>query len=58
MEDINYIKAEIEIKGKDINKEIKIINSFEQSKRGEEEVLPDDDDYKYEIKRKLKKNVK
>ena len=43
---------------KDINKEIKIINSFEQSKRGEEEVLPDDDDYKYEIKRKLKKNSK
>ena len=31
----NYIIAEIEIKGGDINKDIKIINSYEENKRGE-----------------------
>ena len=33
MEYINYIKAEIEIKEKDINKKIRNINSFEEIKR-------------------------
>ena len=51
---INYIKAEIVIEEKDINKKIRIINSFEEIKR--EEKRPDgEDDYKYENEKEIKK---
>ena len=57
MENINYIKAEIEIKENNINKEIRIINSFEENKRREE--WPDEeDDYENENEKEIKKNCK
>ena len=57
MKDINYIKAEIEIREKDINKKIRIINSFEEFKRKED--WPDKvDDYKYENEKEIKTKCK
>ena len=53
MEDINYIKAEIEIKEIDIDKKIRIINSFEETKR-EEKWSDKEDDYKYENEKEIK----
>ena len=49
--DNNYIIAEIYIKKSDINKDIRIINSFENFKR-ENECEDEEDDYKYEKKKK------
>ena len=49
----NYIISEIEITEFDIDKDIKIINSYEQFKR-EEEMKDNDDDYKYENEKELK----
>ena len=57
MEYINYIKAEIEIKEKNINKKIRIIKSFEEIKR-ENKFSNKKDDYKYENEKEIKKNVK
>jgi len=51
----NYIIAEIEIKEEDINKEIQIINSFEEVKRINE-WKDDKDDYKYENEKEIKEN--
>ena len=53
MEDINYIKAEIEIKENNINRKIRIINSFEEIKR-EEEWNDKWNDYKYENEKEIK----
>ena len=52
----NIIIGEINISSNDINKDIQIINSFENYKRikklGEKE-----DDYKYENEKELKENI-
>ena len=52
----NYIIAEIEIKKNDINKDIRIINSYEQYKRENK----NDKEYnnKYENEKKIKENCK
>ena len=51
----NYIIGEIEIKEEDINKDIRIINSFEEVKRIIK--LKDcKDDYKYENEKEIKEN--
>ena len=54
-ENKKYILAEINIKEDDINKNIRILNSFEEQKRINER---DDkeDDYKYENEKKIKEN--
>ena len=57
MEDINYIKAEIEIKENDINKKIRIINSFEENKR-EAGLYDKVNDYKYENEKEIKEKCK
>ena len=51
----NYIIAEIEIKEGDLNKNIRIINSFEQCKK-EEEWEDEDDDCKCENEKEIKEN--
>ena len=51
----NYIIAEIEIKEEDINKYIRIINSFEESKR-ENKWEDEEDDYEYENEKEIKDN--
>ena len=53
----NYIIAEIEIKEEDINKDIRIINSFEEDKRNNE-WEDEEDDYKYENEKEIKENCK
>ena len=53
----NYIIGEIEIKEEDINKDIRILNSFEEVKRNEE-WKDKEDDYKYENEKELKDNCK
>ena len=50
----NYIIAEIDIIEENINKKIRIINSFEQWKR--EESIIQEDDYKYENEEEIKDN--
>ena len=55
MKDINYIKAEIEIKENAI-KNIRIINSFEECKR-EKKWKDNKDDYKYENEKEEEKNI-
>jgi hypothetical protein len=50
----NYIIAEIKILKKNINKDIRIINSFEQFKR-EEELEDDENDYINENEKEIKK---
>ena len=52
----NYIIAEIDIKDNYINKDIRIINSFEQYKR-EYEWKDEKDDYKYENENEIKKCI-
>ena len=51
----NYIIAEIEIKEKDINKEIRIINSYEEYKR-KYGLDYHENDYKYENENEIKEN--
>ena len=51
----NFIIAEIDIKEDDINKDIKIINSFEKTKR-DEGWEDEDDDYKCENEKEIKEN--
>ena len=51
----NYIIAEIEIKEKDINKDIRIINSYEQCKR-EYKLKDSKEDYKNENEKEIKEN--
>ena len=54
----NIIIAEIEIKEYDINKYIRIINSFEQYKRESKWRKDKEDDYKYENEKEIKENCK
>ena len=49
----NYITSEIFIKNSDINKDIRIINSFEEAKR-ENKWKNRKDDYKYENEKEIK----
>ena len=56
MDSMNYITAEIDIKEEDINKEIRIINSFENLKR-EKGWNALKDDYKYENEKDIKNCV-
>ena len=51
----NYIIAEIDIKEDDIDKDIKIINSFEKTKR-DEGWEDEEDDYKCENEKEIKDN--
>ena len=53
----NYIIAEINIKEEDINKDIRIINSFEQNKR-EKNDKNYKDDYLYKNEKEIKENCK
>ena len=53
----NYIIAELYVKEEDINKDIRIINSFEQSKRKKKRE-DKEDDYKYENEKEIKENCK
>ena len=50
---INYIIAEINIGEKEIGKNIRIINSFEETKR-EDKREDSEDDYKYENEKEIK----
>ena len=49
----NYIIGEIEINEDNINKDIRIINTFEEWKR---ELYDEEDDYKYENEKEIKDN--
>ena len=51
----NYILAEINIEEKDINKDIRIINTFEEYKRINK-LRDDKDDYKYVNEKEIKEN--
>ena len=51
----NYILIEINIEGDDINKNIRILNSFEEYKRINK-YDDKEDDYKYENEKKIKEN--
>ena len=53
----NYIISEIEIKEDDINKVIRIINSFEEMKR-KNKWKENKKDYKYENEKEIKENCK
>ena len=53
----NIIIGEIDITNKDINKNIRIINSFEQFKR-ENNRKNEEDDYKYENEKEIKEKCK
>ena len=55
--DYNYIKAEINIKEEDLNKDIRIINSFEQYKR-DNYISYENDDYKYENEKDIKEKCR
>ena len=57
MNNINYVIAEIDIKKDDINKDIRIFNSFENLKR-QERWEDEEDDYKYENEKEIKENCK
>ena len=54
-ENKNYIIAEINIEEDDINKNIRILNSFESFKRINE-IEDKEDDYKYENEKEIKEN--
>ena len=54
--DKNYIIGEIEIQEKDINKDMRIINTFEQTKRENNRWGYKEDDYKYENEKEIKDN--
>ena len=58
MKNDNYIIAEINIKEDEINKDIRIINSFEEVKRKNKFWKIKDDNFKYENEKEIKKNVK
>ena len=51
----NYILAEINIEEKDINKDIRIINTFEEYKRINE-LKDKEEDYKYVNEKEIKEN--
>ena len=51
----NYILAEINIEEKDINEDIRIINTFEECKRINE-WDDEEDDYKYANEKEIKEN--
>ena len=51
----NYILAELNIEEKDINKDIRIINTFEEYKRINK-LKDDKDDYKYVNEKEIKEN--
>ena len=53
----NYFISEIEIKNEDINKDIRIINSFEEYKRNNKR-KDEKDDYKYKNEKEIKENFK
>ena len=53
----NYIIAELDIEEENINKKIRIINSFEQFKR-EYELEDEEEDYKYQNENEIKENCK
>ena len=56
---LNYIIAQINIKEEDINKEIRIINSFEEHKRnGYVDFIEKKDYYLYENEKEIKDNCK
>ena len=58
-EELNYIIAEIEIKEKDVGKDIQIINSFEESKRNGDVInIKEKDYYLYENEKEIKENCK
>ena len=52
----NYILAEINIEEKDINEDIRIINTFEEYKRFHEWDFDEKDDYKYVNEKEIKEN--
>ena len=52
----NYIIAEFNIKEEDVNKEIQIINSFEEYKRNDKYAKDEEDDYKYQNEKEIKEN--
>ena len=52
----NYINGEININSKDINKEIQIINSFENTKRINK-YEDKEDDWKYKNEKEIKENI-
>ena len=54
MNSTNYIIAEIDIKEKDINKNIRIINSFENNKR-ENALKDEENEYIYENEKEIKR---
>ena len=53
----NKIIGEIYIKENDINKDIQIINSFENYKRAYSYIKDKEDDYKYENEKEIKENI-
>ena len=54
-ENKNYILTEINIKEDDINKDVRILNSFEEYKRIND-CDDEEDDYKYKNESEIKKN--
>ena len=56
-DETNYIISEIEIKEEDLNKEVRIINSFEQCKR-EYKWEDNKEDYKFENEKEIKDKYK
>ena len=53
----NVIYGEIYINKEDINKDIQIINSFENYKRKNKWIEDKEDDYKYENEKEIKENI-
>ena len=53
----NIIIGEIYISSDDINKDIQIINSFENYKRAYSYIKDKEDDYKYENEKEIKENI-
>ena len=53
----NKIIGEIYINENDINKDIKIINSFENFKREDKWMKDIEDEYKYENEKEIKENI-
>ena len=56
MNNNNYIISEINIKKEDINKDIQIINSFENYKITHNKKSKEDD-WKYENEKEIKENI-
>ena len=53
----NIIIGEIYVKSEDINKDIRIINSFENVKRENKFIEDKEDDWKYENEKEIKENI-